>query len=137
MQRKHGLLNRGFLTVKYLGKRQQLPASTKGSQISPRYAEVVVKQLDPGWARKGITTAPLKAGGDSADVAAKTEFVGDLPAHLFCWSDRLGRSDVTVAKVTAPSLRKLQVYSVSGSLGQHISPTQLAEQARAAQGHST
>ena len=65
MQRKHDLLNRGFLTVKYLGNRQQLPASTKGSQISPRYAEVVVKQLDPGWARKGITTTPLKAAGDS------------------------------------------------------------------------
>ena len=45
MQRKHGLLNRGFLTVKYLGKRQQLPASSKGSHISPRFAEVVVKQL--------------------------------------------------------------------------------------------
>ena len=26
--------NRGFLTMEYLGKREQLPASTKGSQIS-------------------------------------------------------------------------------------------------------
>ncbi len=76
-----------------------------------------------------------------ADVAVKTEFVGDLPAHLSCWCDHLGRSDVTVAKVAAPasdpSLRKLQFYSVSGSLGQHISLTQLAKQARAAQGHSS
>jgi len=111
LQRKHDLLNRGFLTVEYLGKREQLPASTKGSQISPRYAEVVVKQLDPRWARKGVTAALLKAAGYSADVAVKTEFVGDLPAHLSCWSNHLGRSDVTVAKVAAPasdpSLRKL------------------------------
>ena len=102
-QRKHDLMNPG--------KREQLPASSKGSQISPRYAEVVVKQLDPRWARKGVTTALLQAAGYSADVAVKTEFVGDLQAHLSCWSDHLGRSDVTVAKVAAPasdpSLRKL------------------------------
>jgi len=70
-----------------------------------------VKQLDPGWACKGVTAALLKAAGYSADVAVKTEFVGDLPAHLSCWSDHLGRSDLTVAKVAAPasdpSLRKL------------------------------
>ena len=111
LQQKHELSDRGFLTVEYLGKRQQLPASTKGSQISPRYAEVVVKQLDPRWARKGVTTALLKAAGYSTDVAVHTEFVGDLPAHLSCWSTHLGRSDVTVAKVAAPasdpSLRKL------------------------------
>jgi len=35
LQRKHDLMNRGFLTVEYLGKREQLPASSKGSQISP------------------------------------------------------------------------------------------------------
>ena len=111
LQRKHDLMNRGFLTVEYSGKREQLPASSKGSQIFPRYAEVVVKQLDPRWARKGVTAALLQAAGYSADVAVKTEFVGDLPAHLSCWSDHLGRSDVTVAKVAAPasdpSLRKL------------------------------
>ena len=111
LQQKHELSDRGFLTVGYLGKREQLPASTKGSQISPRYAEVVVKQLDPRWARKGVTAALLKAAGYSTDVAVKTEFAGDLPAHLSCWSNHLGRSDVTVAKVAAPasdpSLRKL------------------------------
>jgi len=103
LQRKHDLMNRGFLTVEYLGKREQLPASSKGSQISPRFAEVVVKQLDPRWACKGVTAALLKAAGYSADVAVKTEFVGDLPAHLSCWSAHLGRSDVTVAKVAAPA----------------------------------
>ena len=111
LQQKHELSSRGFLTVQYLGKREQLPVSTKGSQISPRFAEVVIKQLDPRWARKGVTTALLKAAGYGADVAVKTEFAGDLPAHLSCWSTHLARSDVTVAKVAAPasdpSLRRL------------------------------
>ena len=108
---KHDLSGRGFLTVEYLGKREQLPASTKGRQISPRYAEVVIKQLDPRWACKGVTTALLKTAGYGADVAVKTEFAGDLPAHLSCWSTHIARSDVTVAKVAAaasgPSLRRL------------------------------
>ena len=103
LQQKHELLGRGFLTVEYLGKREQLPASTKASQISPRYTEVVVKQLDPRWARKGVTAALLKAAGYNAGVAVKTEFAGDLPAHLSCWSTDVGRSDVTVAKVAAPA----------------------------------
>ena len=111
LQQKHELSGRGFLTVEYLGKREQLPASTKGSQISPRFAEVVIKQLDPRWARKGVTTALLKAAGYGADVAVRTEFAGDLPAHLSCWSTHLARSDVTVAKMAAPasdpSLRRL------------------------------
>ena len=62
------------------------------------YAEVVVKQLDPRWPRKGVTAALLKAAGYSTDVAIHTEFVGDLPAHLSCWSTHLGRSDVTEPK---------------------------------------
>ncbi len=103
-----------------LGKREQLPASSKGSQISPRFAEAVVKQLDPRWACKGVTSALLKAVGYSADVAVKTEFVGDLPAHLSCWSDHLGRSDVTVAKVAAPasdpSPRSIQFQGLSVSI---------------------
>ena len=46
------------------------------------------------------------------DVAVKTEFAGELPAHLNCWDGgALGRSDTIVALVTAPasnpSLRKL------------------------------
>ena len=56
-----------------------------------------MKQLDPRWACKGVIAALLKAAGYSADVAVKTEFVGDLPAHLSSWSDHIDRSDVTVA----------------------------------------
>lgn len=111
LHQKHDLSDRGFLSVEYQGKRTQLPVSTKGSQISPRLAEVVVKQLDPRWARQGATAALLQAAGYGTDVAVQTEFAGDLPAHLSCWSNHLGRSDVTVAKVAAPasdpSLRKL------------------------------
>ena len=130
LQQKHELSSRGFLTVQYLGKREQLPVSTKGSQISPRFAEVVIKQLDPRWARKGVTTALLKAAGYGADVAVKTEFAGDLPAHLSCWSTHLARSDVTVAKVAAPasdpSLRRLprtiqfQGHSISISVSRSL-----------------
>ena len=111
LQRKHDLCNRGILSVEYMGKREQLPVSSKGSQVSPRLAEVVVKQLDPRWARQGATAALLEAAGYSTDVAVQTEFAGDLPAHLSCWSNYVGRSDVIVAKVAAPasdpSLRKL------------------------------
>ena len=59
-----------------MGKREQLPVNTKGSQVSPRLAEVVVKQLDPRWARQGATAALLKAAGYSTDVAVKTEYAG-------------------------------------------------------------
>ncbi len=89
----HALQPSDAQTVEYSGMREQLPASSKGIQISPRYAEVVVKQLDPRLACKGVTAALLKAAGYSADIAVKTEFVGDLPAHLSCWSDHLGRSE--------------------------------------------
>ncbi|DBA67025.1 TPA: hypothetical protein ACH3X2_002132 [Trebouxia sp. C0005] len=142
LQQKHDLFNRGFLTVEYLGKREQLPASSKGSQMSPRYAEVVVKQLDPRWARKGVTAALLKAAGYSTDVTVQTEFVGDLPAHLSCWSNHLGRSDVTVAKVAAPasdpSLRKLpksiqfQGLSVSISVSRSLQNKHEQRKAKAA-----
>ena len=86
LQQKHDLSSKGFLTVEYMGKREQLPVNTKGSQVSPRLPEVVVKQLDPRWARQGATTALLKAAGYGTDVAVKTEYAGDLPAHLSCWS---------------------------------------------------
>ncbi len=45
--------------MEYSGHLAQLPASSKGSQLSPRFAEIVVKQLDPSWARKGVTAALL------------------------------------------------------------------------------
>ena len=51
VQQKHEMSGRGFLTVECLGKREQLSASSKGNQVSPRYAEVVIKQLHPRWAR--------------------------------------------------------------------------------------
>ena len=82
LQQKHELLGRGFLTVEYLGKREQLAASTKSSQISPRYTEVVVKQLDPRWARKGVTAALLKAAGYSVDVAVSLSLPG-IFQHTF------------------------------------------------------
>ncbi|DBA89801.1 TPA: hypothetical protein ACH3X2_004672 [Trebouxia sp. C0005] len=75
------------------------------------FQQQFLQQLDPRWARKGVTAALLKAAGYSADVAVQTEFAGDLPTHLSCWSNRLGRSDLAVAKVAAPAsdppLRKL------------------------------
>ena len=48
-------------------------ASTKGSQISPRFAEVVIKQPTLR-ARKGVTTALLKAAGYGARWSS--EFAG-------------------------------------------------------------
>ncbi|KAL3157049.1 hypothetical protein ABBQ38_001298 [Trebouxia sp. C0009 RCD-2024] len=129
--------NAGFLTVEYMGKREQLPASSKGSQISPRLAEVVVKQLDPRWARQGATAALLQAAGYSTDVAVQTEFTGDLPAHLSCWSHHLGRSFFFFffffgGQGGSTSFRPFfaeaaQVHSVSGSSHQHLSFTQLAK----------
>ena len=145
LQQKHELSGRGFLTVEYLGKREQLPASTKGSQISPRFAEVVIKQLDPRWARKGVTTALLKAAGYGADVAVRTKFAGDLPAHLSCWSTHLARSDVTVAKVAAPasdpSLRRLprtiQFQGLSISISVSRSLQNKHEQRKAREAHTS
>ncbi|DBA71593.1 TPA: hypothetical protein ACH3X2_001058 [Trebouxia sp. C0005] len=116
LQQKHDLLNRGCLTVAHLGKREQLPASNKASQTSPRYAEVVVQQLDPRWARKGVTITPVKAAGYSTDVAVQTEFVGDLPA---CWSNPLGRSNVTGAKVAAAGLSSSDGRSDAEACGTH------------------
>ena len=75
-KKKHDLSSKGFLIVEYMGKREQLPVNTKGSQVSPRLAEVVVKQVDPRWARQGATAALLKAAGYSTDVAVKTEYAG-------------------------------------------------------------
>lgn len=111
LTQKHDLQSLGRLSLDILGKQEQLPVSTKGSQVSPCLAEVVVKRLDGRWARKGATAALLQAAGYKAGIAVHTEFSGDLPRHLACWSEEVGRSDVIVAKVAAPasdpSLRKL------------------------------
>ena len=76
------------------------------------FAQIVVKQLDLRWRVQGATSALLRAAGYEGDVAVKTEFAGELPAHLNFWDGgALGRSDTIVAQVTAPasdpSLRKL------------------------------
>ena len=60
LQQKHELLGRGFLTVEYLGKREQLLASTKASQISPCYTDVVVKQLDPRCCFSTASSIPAR-----------------------------------------------------------------------------
>ncbi len=75
-KKKHDLHSRGSLSVDLLGKREQLPVSTKGSQVSPCLAEVVVKKLDPRWARRGATAARLEAAGYSTDVAVNSELLG-------------------------------------------------------------
>ncbi len=116
-----------------MGKREQLPVNTKGSQVSPRLAEVVVKQLDPRWARQGATATLLKAAGYSTDVAVKTEYAGDLPAHLSCWSSHIGTSGGQGGSTSFRSFfaQAAQVHSVSRPQDQHLSLAQLAEQARA------
>ncbi|KAL3139267.1 hypothetical protein ABBQ32_006032 [Trebouxia sp. C0010 RCD-2024] len=73
---------------------------------------IVVKQLDLRWRVQGATSALLRAAGYEGGVAVKTEFAGELPAHLSFWGGgAMGRSDTIVAQVTAPatdpSLRKL------------------------------
>ena len=60
LQQKHELLGRGFLTVEYIGKREQLLASTKASQISPCYTDVVVKQLDPRCCFSTASSIPAR-----------------------------------------------------------------------------
>ncbi|DBA89964.1 TPA: hypothetical protein ACH3X2_004384 [Trebouxia sp. C0005] len=77
LQQKHDLFNRGFLTVEYLGKREQLPASSKGSQISPRYAEVVVKQLDP---RRQASKQQSGQQQAAPPQLAQSEVAGTQPA---------------------------------------------------------
>ena len=75
LKQKHDLQSRGSLSVDLLGKREQLPVSTKGSQVSPCLAEVIVKKLDPRWARQGTTAALLEAAGYSSDVFAFTALI--------------------------------------------------------------
>ncbi|KAL3148804.1 hypothetical protein ABBQ32_001688 [Trebouxia sp. C0010 RCD-2024] len=116
------------------------------------FAQIVVKQLDLRWRVQGATSALLRAAGYEGGVAVKTEFVGELPAHLSFWGGgAMGRSDTIVAQVTAPatdpSLRKLprsiqfQGHTVSISVSRslrseqrnsHDSETLLKQQRRRA-----
>ena len=144
LSQKQDLRNKGVLPVNLWGKQQELFVSMKATQVSPCLAEVVVKQLDPRWVRKGATAALLAAAGYSADVSVQSEHTGDLPQHLSCFSSDMGigRSDVIVAKVAAPasdpSLRKLprsiqfQGMQVSISVSRSLQNKHAQRQAQAA-----
>ena len=112
---KFSLRDRGELPITFLGQQKVLRTSLKVAKSAPTFAQVVVKQLDFRWTASGATSALLAAAGYGKDVAVKTEFAGELPAHLVNLDvlngKQLGRSDTIVAQVTAPasdpSLRKL------------------------------
>ncbi|KAL3147143.1 hypothetical protein ABBQ32_002652 [Trebouxia sp. C0010 RCD-2024] len=102
------------------------------------FAQIVVKQLDLRWRVQGATSALLRAAGYEGEVAVKTEFAGELPAHLSFWGGgAMGRSDTIVAQVTAPatdpSLRKLpSLQSKTEQRNSHDSETLLKQQRRRA-----
>lgn len=112
LQLKQSLRDKGELPIDFSGQQKFIRTSEKLSKSAPMFAQIVVKQLDLRWRVQGATSALLKAAGYEGDVAVKTEFAGELPAHLNFWDGgALGRSDTIVAQVTAPatdpSLRKL------------------------------
>ncbi|KAL3136571.1 hypothetical protein ABBQ38_005817 [Trebouxia sp. C0009 RCD-2024] len=112
LQLKQSLRNKGELPVDFNGQQKFIRTSEKNSKSAPMFAQIVVKQLDLRWRVQGATSALLRAAGYEEEVAVKTEFAGELPAHLSFWGGgALGRSDTIVAQVTAPatdpSLRKL------------------------------
>ncbi|KAL3155277.1 hypothetical protein ABBQ32_013100 [Trebouxia sp. C0010 RCD-2024] len=98
--------------LSFNGQQKFVRTSERNSKSSPMFAQIVVKQLDLRWRVQGATSALLRAAGYEGEVAVKTEFAGELPAHLSFWGGgAMGRSDTIVAQVTAPatdpSLRKL------------------------------
>lgn len=112
LQLKHSLRDKGELPINFVGQQKFVRTSEKLSKSAPMFAQIVVKQLDLRWRVQGATSALLTAAGYEGDVAVKTEFAGELPAHLSFWDGgSLGRSDTIVAQVVAPasdpSLRKL------------------------------
>ncbi|KAL3151129.1 hypothetical protein ABBQ38_012995 [Trebouxia sp. C0009 RCD-2024] len=112
LQLKQSLRNKGELPIDFNGQQKFVRTSEKNSKSAPMFAQVVVKQLDLRWRVQGASSALLRAAGYEEEVAVKTEFAGELPAHLSFWGGgALGRSDTIVAQVTAPatdpSLRKL------------------------------
>ncbi|KAL3149872.1 hypothetical protein ABBQ38_013237 [Trebouxia sp. C0009 RCD-2024] len=112
LQLKQSLRNKGELPIDFNGQQKFVRTSEKNSKSAPMFAQIVVKQLDLRWRVQGATSALLRAAGYEEEVAVKTEFAGELPAHLSFWGGgALGRSDTIVAQVTAPatdpSLRKL------------------------------
>lgn len=112
LQLKQSLRNKGELPINFNGQQKFIRTSEKNSKSAPMFAQIVVKQLDLRWRVQGATSALLATAGYEEDVVVKTEFAGELPAHLSFWdSGALGRSDTIVAQVIAPasdpSLRKL------------------------------
>ncbi|KAL3141647.1 hypothetical protein ABBQ32_004876 [Trebouxia sp. C0010 RCD-2024] len=112
LQLKQSLRDKGELPIDFNGQQKFVRTSERNSKPSPMFAQIVVKQLDLRWRVQGATSALLRAAGYEGGVAVKTEFAGELPAHLSFWGGgALGRSDTIVAQVTAPatdpSLRKL------------------------------
>lgn len=112
LQLKLSLQGKGELPIDFAGQQKFIRTSLKLSKSAPMFAQIVVKQLDLRWRVQGATSALLAAAGYEGDVAVKTEFAGELPAHLSFWDGgSLGRSDTIVAQVTTPpsdpSLRKL------------------------------
>ena len=79
---KHSLRDRGELPITFLGQLRCLRTSLKVANSAPMLAQIVVKQLDFRWTAQGATSALLAAAGYGKDVAVKTEFAGELPAHL-------------------------------------------------------
>ncbi|KAL3158986.1 hypothetical protein ABBQ32_011317 [Trebouxia sp. C0010 RCD-2024] len=114
LQLKQSLRDKGELPIDFNGQQKFVRTSERNSKSSPMFAQIVVKQLDLRWRVQGATSALLRAAGyeGEGEVAVKTEFAGELPAHLSFWGGgAMGRSDTIVAQVTAPatdpSLRKL------------------------------
>ncbi|KAL3135020.1 hypothetical protein ABBQ32_007967 [Trebouxia sp. C0010 RCD-2024] len=112
LQLKQSLRDKGELPIDFNGQQKFVRTSERNSKSSPMFAQIVVKQLDLRWRVQGATSALLRAAGYEGEVVVKTEFAGELPAHLSFWGGgAMGRSDTIVAQVTAPaidpSLRKL------------------------------
>ncbi|KAL3135036.1 hypothetical protein ABBQ32_007983 [Trebouxia sp. C0010 RCD-2024] len=112
LQLKQSLRDKGELPIDFNGQQKFVRTSERNSKSSPMFAQIVVKHLDLRWRVQGATSALLRAAGYEGEVAVKTEFAGELPAHLSFWGGgAMGRSDTIVALVTAPatdpSLRKL------------------------------
>ncbi|KAL3150211.1 hypothetical protein ABBQ32_000070 [Trebouxia sp. C0010 RCD-2024] len=138
LQLKQSLRDKGELPIDFNGQQKFVRTSEKNNKSSPMFAQIVVKQLDLRWRVHGATSALLRAAGYEGEVAVKTEFAGELPAHLSFWGGgAMGRSDTIVAQVTAPatdpSLRKLpSLHSKTEQRNSHDSETLLKQQRRRA-----
>ncbi|KAL3136239.1 hypothetical protein ABBQ32_007251 [Trebouxia sp. C0010 RCD-2024] len=85
LQLKQSLRDKGELPIDFNGQQKFVRTSEKNSKSSPMFAQIVVKQLDLRWRVQGATSALLRAAGYEGEVTVKTEFAGELPAHLSFW----------------------------------------------------